>query len=164
MRHHWDAESMHKFRHMFCKGGTADFECKAPAGGGPDFNSTTSWCMAGCPEYGEVGGTLLCAPGSTNCEDIVADAQDDAKLWLHVSSRSWRRFHSCLIQFFYVADHQQRLYAMGVGGAVSIVVLVFGTYACIRLLTVPVVMQKLLLIVNFEAVLPVVGKWGGSKP
>jgi hypothetical protein len=57
--------------------------------------------------------------------------------------------------------HQQRLYAMGVGGAVSIVVLVFGTYACVRLLTMPVVMQKLLLIVNFEAVLPVVGKCSG---
>jgi hypothetical protein len=85
VRHHWDAEIMHKFRHMFCKGGTADFECKAPAGGGRDFNSTASWCMAGCPEYGEIDGPLLCEPGSTDCEKIVTDAQDDAKLWLHVS-------------------------------------------------------------------------------
>lgn len=46
---------------------------------------------------------------------------------------------------------------MGAGGAVSIVVLILGTYACVRLLTVPVVMQKLLLIVNMEAVIPITG-------
>lgn len=86
VRHNWDAESMHSFRHMFCEGGTSDYECKAPAGGGPDYNSTTSWCMAGCPEGGIADAKLLCDFGSTSCKKIINDAQHDAKLWLHVSS------------------------------------------------------------------------------
>lgn len=134
VKHEWNLDTSSRIREMFCPDGTANRQCKAPYQGGIDFANTDEWCLAGCPNNGDLSSSeYLCQYNTTGCENLVDDAQHDAHLWLQSSFRS-----------------------LGVIGIVNLLLLVAGIYNAIKLITVPLVMNTVLSVINSEMMFAVV--------
>jgi hypothetical protein len=76
--HWWTKKQLSWFRQTFCLPETSDTLCAVPIDGGPDYEDEEAWCRA---NY-----------GSTQCETIRNNAQDDTIFWLlifYTALASW---------------------------------------------------------------------------
>ena len=66
-RHRWEFNYFSEVRVLFCAPGTSMSKCRAPLGGGMDFESVDDWCRY---YY-----------NSTDCQNIRDEAESNALLW-----------------------------------------------------------------------------------
>ena len=65
--HYWLLPSYAWYLEFFCAEGTAETLCSAPIDGGPNHNSTLSWCID--------------LYNSTGCSAVQEEAQTDMAIW-----------------------------------------------------------------------------------